>query len=67
MGDQTTIEVKLPSQLAAGVEQLVQDGWYSDSQTVIIEELRRFLDSHSPALMEQFVQEDLDWGLRGTE
>lgn len=67
MTDKTTIEVKIPSQVAAGVEQLVQDGWYSDTQTVVVEALRRFLDSHSPALMEQFVQEDLDWGLRGTE
>jgi Arc/MetJ-type ribon-helix-helix transcriptional regulator len=67
MTDKTTIEVKLPSQLAAGVEQLVADGWYSDTQTVVVEALRRFLDSHSPALMQQFVQEDLDWGLRGTE
>lgn len=67
MTDKTTIEVKLPAQLAAGVEQLVQDGWYSDTQTVVVEALRRFLDSHSPALMQQFVQEDLDWGLRGTE
>lgn len=67
MTDKTTIEVKIPSQVAAGVEQLVQDGWYSDTQTVVVEALRRFLDSHSPTLMEQFVQEDLDWGLRGTE
>lgn len=67
MSVKTTIEVKLPPQLAAGVDQLIRDGWYSDTQTVVVEALRRFLDSHSPALMQQFLQEDLDWGLRGTE
>lgn len=67
MTDETTIEVQLPAQLATGLHALVDDGWYRDTQSIVVEALRRFLDSHSPALMQQFVQEDLDWGLHGTD
>jgi hypothetical protein len=32
---------------------------------VVREAIRRFLDSHQPDLMERFVREDVEWGLRG--
>ena len=67
MADKTTIEVQLPSQLAVAMHTLIRDGWYRDTQSVVIEALHRFLDTHSPALMEQFVREDLEWGLHGSE
>ena len=67
MEKNTTIEVKIPPKIATSLNQLVDDGWYNDTQSIVVEALRRFLDSHSPQLMQQFIQEDLDWGLHGTQ
>lgn len=33
----------------------------------MLEVLRRYLDAHRPELMEQFVREDVEWGLYGDE
>ena len=64
---QTTLEVQIPLELAASLRELIDEGWYGDTQSIVVEALRRFLDSHSPALTQQFVQEDVDWGLHGSE
>jgi hypothetical protein len=32
---------------------------------VFQEAIRRFLQAHRPELMERFVREDIEWGLRG--
>ena len=60
-------QVQLPKRLADAVEQLVNEGWYSDQQSVMVEALRRFLASHRPERMERFVREDVAWGLRGQD
>jgi hypothetical protein len=34
---------------------------------VVTESLRRYLESHQEALVQQFVQEDVRWGLGGND
>ena len=34
-------------------------------EDILKEALRKFLDSHRPEMMERFVREDTEWGLRG--
>lgn len=36
-------------------------------KSVIAEALRRFLETHRPELMEMFIREDVEWGLRGKD
>lgn len=60
-------QAHLPRRLAEAVEELVREGWYADSQAVVVDALRRFLASHRPELMERFVREDVEWGLRGRD
>lgn len=60
-------QVQLPRRLAEAVEELVREGWYADSQAVVVDAVRRFLTSHRPELMERFARDDVEWGLRGRD
>lgn len=44
---------------------LAEAGWYRDVDELILDALRLFLDSRRGDLMERFVRQDVDWGLRG--
>jgi Arc/MetJ-type ribon-helix-helix transcriptional regulator len=63
----TRIETLLPAALVAEMEALVEAGWFRDRDTLLADALRRYLESHRPQLMERFVREDVDWGLRGRD
>jgi hypothetical protein len=62
-----TLNVECPDLLAQRLSQLVHDGWVADEQQVMIEALRRFLDSHRPELVESQILADVEWGLHGGE
>ncbi|MCC6177956.1 MAG: CopG family transcriptional regulator [Chloroflexi bacterium] len=49
------------------MQALVDAGWFRDRDEVLAEALRRYLESHSPRLVESFTCEDLEWGLHGRE
>ncbi len=61
------IEAHLPDQLYAETLCLVQEGWFRDEQEIFLEALRRYLDAHRSELMEQYIREDVEWGLHGGE
>lgn len=63
----TTVETKIPIGLLAEMERLVQFGWFRTVDEVILDALRRYLEAHRLELMEQFIQEDVEWGLYGDE
>jgi Arc/MetJ-type ribon-helix-helix transcriptional regulator len=60
-----TVHAKITDKLDRAIELLVERGWYSNRDEVIREAIRRFLNAHRPELMERFVHEDVEWGLRG--
>lgn len=61
------IAAELPDQLYQEMTTLVTKGWYRSETDIILEALRRFLDIHKAELMEQFIREDVEWGLHGRE
>jgi Arc/MetJ-type ribon-helix-helix transcriptional regulator len=61
------LETKIPPRLAREIEALIEAGWYSNLDSVVLEALRRFADSHRTELMEAFAREDIEWGLSGRE
>ena len=69
----TAIEAQIPERLAQQAQELVRDGWAAEFNAVLVEALRRFLESHGfenengPELMEAFLREDVEWGLHGHE
>jgi Arc/MetJ-type ribon-helix-helix transcriptional regulator len=63
----TLIHANIPDQLARQAQQMVDHGWAANMAFVVTESLRRYLESHQDALTEQFLQEDVQWGLRGND
>jgi len=62
-----TIQTEIPENLYREAVALAKKGWYRDEKEVISEAIRRFLESHQPELMDQFIREDVEWGLHGQE
>jgi Arc/MetJ-type ribon-helix-helix transcriptional regulator len=59
--------IKLPSRLAEQVQLHVQEGWFSDLNSLVVEALRRYLETHKGEFIERFIEEDVEWGLKGDE
>jgi Arc/MetJ-type ribon-helix-helix transcriptional regulator len=60
-----TVETKISNRLDREIDALVERGWFPTRDEIVQEAIRRFLDAHRPDLMERFVREDVEWGLRG--
>ena len=61
------VQTEIPDGLYRKAQDLIEDGWFRDEQDLFLEAIRRYLDAQRPELMEQFVREDVEWGLRGDE
>ena len=62
-----SICAQLPDHVYQELKSLVNKGWFKSEDDIILEALRRFLDTHKIELMEKFVREDVEWGLHGKE
>ena len=62
-----TIQTEVPEQLYKKAQALVREGWFRDEKDIFSEAIRRFLESHRSELMERFVRDDVEWGLRGSD
>ncbi|NJM12177.1 MAG: CopG family transcriptional regulator [Synechococcaceae cyanobacterium SM1_2_3] len=63
----TLIQTEIPDQLAQQARRMVELGWATDVNSIITESLRRYLESHQEVLREQFIREDVEWGLKGND
>lgn len=59
------IQTEVPERLVQQANRLVEHGWANNMQELIVESLRRYLESHPESLQEQFLLDDVEWGLRG--
>ena len=59
--------IKIPEQLLRQARCMVERGWAQNVEAVVVESLRRYLESHTEELAEQCIREDVTWGLRGRE
>ena len=59
------IEAELPAVLAEQARAFVAEGRAADLNDLVAEALRRFLESHASELTQAFVNEDVQWRLRG--
>lgn len=62
-----TLQAEVPDKLYEQVKTLVEAGWFHNEKEIVTEALRRFLETHKPKLMENFIKEDIYWGLRGKD
>ncbi|MCR4315890.1 MAG: CopG family transcriptional regulator [Planctomycetes bacterium] len=59
------VQADIPDLLFQEAQEYVNQGGASDLSDLIVEALRRFLDTHAPEIEEQFIREDVEWGLNG--
>lgn len=62
-----TLHTEVPVRLFQELEFLVQSGWSRNLDEVVLDALRRYAESHRDALMAQFVRDDVEWGLHGSD
>jgi hypothetical protein len=63
----THIETNIPVQLWLQAQSMVKQGWINNMDSLIIESMRRYIESHQQTTSEDFIREDIDWGLRGKD
>jgi Arc/MetJ-type ribon-helix-helix transcriptional regulator len=62
-----TVTTDVPVRLLDQMRMLVEAGWFRDMDELMLDALRRFVESHRGELMDRFVREDVEWGLQGDE
>ena len=62
-----TIRAEVPEKLYSKAIALIGEGWFRDENELVLEAVRRYLEAHEPPMMERFVREDVEWGLRGDD
>ncbi len=62
-----SFQTEVPINLINQAQKLVDAGWFRDLDEIFLDALRRFLDSHREELMEDFIRQDVEWGLKGDE
>jgi hypothetical protein len=65
--EKAVIQAELPPELMARALSFVEEGWASNLDELLVESLRRFLESHSSRMTESFVMSDVQWGLHGND
>ena len=63
----TTVQTEVPRGLLKQAQDLVDAGWFRSIDEVMLDALRRFLEAHREELMEDFIRQDVTWGLSGDE
>ena len=60
-----TIQVDIPEKLVNEIEEYVKEGWFNNEGELMREALREFIRHHRPMLMEKYMEEDIEWALKG--
>ena len=61
------VQTEIPDGLLTQAQHLVAAGWFRNLDELMLDALRRFLESCRGELMEEFIRQDVEWGLRGDE
>jgi Arc/MetJ-type ribon-helix-helix transcriptional regulator len=61
------LEAEVPRRLMGEMQALVAAGWFRSLDEIVVDALRRFVESHRGELMDELICEDVDWGLRGSD
>jgi len=63
----THIETDIPDQLWKQAQDMVDQGWVNNIDSLITESMRRYVESHQQTISEIFIREDVSWGLHGDD
>lgn len=63
----TVVQTEIPANLVLQATKLVEAGWFRSLDELMQDALRRFLETHRAELMEEFLRQDVAWGISGDE
>ena len=61
------VQIEFPVGLLNQAQDLIETGWFRNLDELLIDALRRYLESHRGELMEEFNRQDVEWGLVGND
>lgn len=61
------VTTEVPVRLHTELEALVHAGLARDLDGIVLDALTRYVESHGQALHEEFLHEDVEWGLWGSD
>lgn len=61
------VSVDLPDQIHKCAEAVIAEGWFGSMDELMVEAVRRCVESQSHELMRRFVEEDIRWGLYSSD
>ncbi|MEM7133951.1 MAG: CopG family transcriptional regulator [Chloroflexota bacterium] len=61
------IQTLIPNQLMTEAQKMVVGGLYHSFDELLLDALRRFLQSHRLEISEEFMLQDVEWGLHGQD
>ena len=61
------IETNIPDQLWQQAQSMVEQGRINNMDSLITESIRRYIESHQQTTSEDFIRDDIDWGLYGED
>jgi hypothetical protein len=59
--------INIPDQLWKQAQNMVDQGWVNNMDSLITESMRRYIESHQEITSETFIREDVNWGLHGDD
>lgn len=62
-----TLQADLPEGVMREMQSMVDAGWFRSTDELVLDALRRFLDSHRGDLMQDLIRDDVEWGLHGSD
>ncbi len=57
------LQAEMPAQLMTQMNTLVEQGWFRNTNDLIVDALRRLVETHRPELMEEYLWQDVEWGI----
>lgn len=63
----SVIHAEVPDRLWQQAQAMVEQGGFTNIESLVAESLRRYIDSHQQVLTDEFVRGDVEWGLNGRE
>ncbi|NOR69161.1 MAG: CopG family transcriptional regulator [Methylomarinum sp.] len=61
------IETNIPDELWKQAQNMVEQGWVKNMDSLITESIRRYIEFHQQTTSGTFIREDVDWGLYGDD
>lgn len=66
-GKTKVVQTEVPDSLLQQAQNLVEASWFRSVDEVVLDALRRYVESHRGELMEAFIRQDVEWSLHGEE